>query len=108
MMTASAAAYRATVVVIYCNLFWVFVGSRACAANHYVIAEKCPYFRIVCRVQFGDRRLHRIVVDHSFVISFGKCRNAHGTAENKHFIVYKERAFVFRKIWKLFDKYCPY
>ena len=21
----------------------VFVGSRACAANHYVIAEKCPY-----------------------------------------------------------------
>ena len=21
----------------------VFVGSRACAANHYVIAQKCPY-----------------------------------------------------------------
>ena len=21
----------------------IFVGSRACAANHYVIAEKCPY-----------------------------------------------------------------
>ena len=57
----------------------IFVGSRACAANHYVIAEKCPYgFRMVCNVQFGDRRLHRIVVDHSFVISFGKCRNAYG------------------------------
>ena len=21
----------------------LFVGSRACAANHYVIAQKCPY-----------------------------------------------------------------
>ena len=34
----------------------VFVGSRACAANHYVIAEKCgnvcPYVHI-----FGERRL---------------------------------------------------
>ena len=54
------------------------MGSRAFAANplranHYVKAEKCPYFRFV------KRRLHRIVVDHSFVISFGKCRNAHGT-----------------------------
>ena len=41
---------------------------------------------MLCRVQFGDRRLHRIVVDHSFVISFGKCRNAHGIAENRHLL----------------------
>ena len=33
----------------------VFVGSRACAANHYVIVEKCP----VCPIfgDFGERRL---------------------------------------------------
>ena len=33
----------------------VFVGSRACADNHYVIAEKCP----VCPIfgDFGERRL---------------------------------------------------
>ena len=33
---------------------------------------------MVCNVQFGDRRLHRMVVDHLFVTSFGKCRKAHG------------------------------
>ena len=90
----------------------VFVGSRACAANHYIIAEKCPYLvRMVCNVQFGDRRLHRIVVDHSFVIPFGKCRNAHGIAENLHLIYCLQGASisnVFRKIWKLLDKYCSY
>ena len=25
------------------HILYIFVGSRACAANHYVIAEKCPY-----------------------------------------------------------------
>ena len=34
----------------------------------------------------------------------GKCRKAHGIAE-KTFLVYKERAFVFTTIWRLFDKY---
>ena len=28
--------------------------------------------------------------------------------EVETFIVYKARAFAFRTIWKLFDKYCPF
>ena len=52
---------------------YVFVGSRACAANHYVIAEKCP----VCPI-FGER------VDYAFVNSRGKCRNAHGIVGNRN------------------------
>ena len=57
------------------SLFKVFVGSRACAANHYVILEKCPVF---VRYAMSNRRsaISRIVVDHAFVVAFGKCRNA--------------------------------
>ena len=41
----------------------VFVGSRACAANHYVITEKCP----VCNVQiFGDFAERRLRIRYTF------------------------------------------
>ena len=33
----------------------VFVGSRACAANHYVIVEKCGYLEMCVHI-FGERR----------------------------------------------------
>ena len=51
------------------------MGSRACAANHYVILEKCPVF---VRYAMSNRRssISRIVVDHAFVVAFGECRNA--------------------------------
>ena len=38
-------------------------------------------------------------------MSFGEGRKAHGIAEKKTFLVYKERAFVFTTIWRRFDKY---
>ena len=33
----------------------LFVGSRACAANHYVIVEKCGYPEMYVHI-FGERR----------------------------------------------------
>ena len=33
----------------------VFVGSRACAANHYVIAEKLPYVQFSSGVDLANR-----------------------------------------------------
>ena len=55
----------------------LFVGSRACAANHYVILEKCPVF---VRYALSNRRssISRIVVDPAFVVAFGKCRMHNG------------------------------
>ena len=62
-----------------CDRNKLLANFRACAANHYVIVEKCPYaMPNLAIVDFTDRRLHRIE----------KCRNApgnaHGIAENRH------------------------
>ena len=50
----------------------LFVGSRACAANHYVIAEKVSGMSNL-------RRLRRASITRS--LTLGKCRNAYGIAE---------------------------
>ena len=42
----------------------LFVGSRACAANHYVIAEKCPYKCPHLRPIVGIARRCRFTRDH--------------------------------------------
>ena len=36
-------------------MHFVFVGSRACAANHYVIVEKCGYPEMYVHI-FGEHR----------------------------------------------------
>ena len=50
------------------TFFLIFVGSHACAANHYVIAEKCghacPHLR--------RASIWRTGVDQAFVVAFGK------------------------------------
>ena len=50
------------------NKCTVFVGSRACAANHYVIAEKCGY---ACP-HLRRASIWRTGVDQAFVVAFGK------------------------------------
>ena len=42
---------------LICFISNIFVGSHVCAANHYVIAEKCP----VCPI-FGDVSERRLRV----------------------------------------------
>ena len=64
-----------------CDRNKLLANFRACAANHYVIVEKCPYVMPNSAiVDFTDRRLHRIE----------KCRNApgnaHGIAENRYLL----------------------
>ena len=82
------------------------MGSRACAANHYVIAselviaEKCPYV-------MSNSAILDFPEWFSIIRSLYRSENvARRTVLLKIDIVYKERRFVFRKIWKFFDKYC--
>ena len=57
---------------------YVFVGSRACAANHYDIVEKCGYS---CP-HFGEFRFReQLAIRRSLQLS-ENYRNAHGIAEN--------------------------
>ena len=42
-------------VLIFLMNFEVFVGSRACAANHYVIAVKFPYVPIFVGCRFSEQ-----------------------------------------------------
>ena len=52
----------------------IFVGSRACAANHYAIAEKCNG---VCPI-FGERRFSEQVPMRRSLSLSERCRNARG------------------------------
>ena len=82
-----------------------FVGSRACAANHYVIAGKCPYGIYLCMsTSSTDCRLsEQVSITRSLYLSENVVK--HTELLKKTFLVYKERAFVFTTIWRLFDKY---
>ena len=49
------AKFGVNVVVLVDNMPLVFVGSRACAANHYVITEKFPYLQSSSGVDLANR-----------------------------------------------------
>ena len=55
----------------------VFVGSRACAANHYVIVEKCGYPKMYVHI-FGERRCSEQLPIWSSLWLSENCRNPPG------------------------------
>ena len=83
------------------------MGSRACAANHYVIAGKCPYGIYLCMsTSSTDCRLsEQVSITQSLYLSGNVVK--HTELLKKTFLVYKGEHLYLRvtTIWSLFDKY---